>query len=271
MNVPERRSLPILAGLCSITFRHLSAATVAALAAASDLDGIEWGADRHLPPGETGLAHDLAKRCESLGLACPSYGSYLRAGELGDDDTRTVHAAVSEVMNTAVALGAPNVRVWCRWLSPGDATDLQRQRIIRDLRLIADMAAKRSLTVSLEHHVHTLTETAESSLDLLDRVGAENLYTYWQPVDGLGPNELVAELAALHDHLSHLHVFRWRSFEDRLPLAHGEDIWPHALRVASAPGRWTQARWAFLEYVKGDDPDQLEADAATLRGWLQPQ
>ena len=27
-------------------------------------------------------------------------------------------------------------------------------------------------------------------------------------------------------------------------------------------------RWAFLEYVRDDDPGQLAADAATLRTWL---
>ena len=38
-------------GLCSITFRDLSVDDVVALAADAGLAGIEWGADRHVPPG----------------------------------------------------------------------------------------------------------------------------------------------------------------------------------------------------------------------------
>ena len=43
--------MTIRPGLCSITFRDLAVDDVVALAAEAGLAGIEWGADRHVPPG----------------------------------------------------------------------------------------------------------------------------------------------------------------------------------------------------------------------------
>ena len=52
-------------GMCSITMRHLGADQVVALAVRAELAGIEWGADGHVPPGETGVAEAVARRCAS--------------------------------------------------------------------------------------------------------------------------------------------------------------------------------------------------------------
>ena len=42
---------PILAGVCSVTFRALSVEEVAQLAASAGVQAIEWGGDVHVPPG----------------------------------------------------------------------------------------------------------------------------------------------------------------------------------------------------------------------------
>ena len=139
--------MTILAGLCSITFRDLSADDVVALAAEAGLAGIEWGADRHVPPGSD--AGSVAGRCADAGLACPSYGTYLFAG-------RASATEVDAACATAVELGATNLRVW----APDEAG-------AADVADIADQAADRGLTVSLEFHPGTRTETAASTLALL--------------------------------------------------------------------------------------------------------
>ena len=90
-------------------------------------------------------------------------------------------------------------------------------------------------------------------------------------MDRLAPPELLDELRAVQADLSHLHVFRWTTDGARLPLASGADLWPDVLAEVSAahePSRWIADRFAFLEFVRDDDPEQLRADAATLRGWL---
>ncbi len=66
-----------------------------------------------------------------------------------------------------------------------------------------------------------------------------------------------------------MHAFTWgpTGIDDRHPLADGADLWPAALAVAaSAPG--PGPRPVLLECVRGDDPEQVVADAATLRRWI---
>ena len=88
----------IRSGLCSITFRALTTKEVLSVAVEAGLDGIEWGADVHVPAGELDVAADVADRCLDAGLACPSYGTYVVAGRTPGDE-------VARVVDTALALG----------------------------------------------------------------------------------------------------------------------------------------------------------------------
>jgi 3-dehydroshikimate dehydratase len=240
-------------GLCSVTFRQLPPEDVAQLAADHGLQGVEWGGDVHVPPGDLGRAKETAARCADLGVACPSYGSYLQAG-------RSTGGDVDTALDTAVALGARNVRVWCPWgLRPGaDATE-----VVAGLRSICSAAAARDLTVSLEFHPNTLTETAESAVSLLEALDADSLRTYWQPVAGTSVETALEQIDLLRPWLSSLHVFSWAADGTRLPLAGGDELWRAVLGSVDGGDRF-----AFLEFVRDDDPAQMAEDAATLRSWL---
>lgn len=247
-------------GLCSVTLRDHPAEVVIDIAAGAGLTAIEWGADRHAPPGDHRLAARLAAATTAAGLTTASYGSYLFA-------PRATDRAVEEVMDTALALGAPHVRVWTDRVGP-DPDPAVRVAIVSQLVAVAEAAADRALAVSLEFHPGTLTETAAATLALLDEVGAPNLFTYWQPPTGLPVAELLASWHEVQARVSHLHVFRWHSYEDRQPLAEGADLWPGVLGPPPVEVRWSAPRVAFLEFVRGDEPAQVVADAAVLRGWL---
>ena len=242
------------AGLCSVTFRQLPAEAIVDLAAEGGVEAIEWGADVHVPPGDTATAEKAAARCADAGVACASYGSYLAVGR---DPAET-----GPVIETAAVLGADNVRVWC----PDEGGTVAD--VARALDTIAMAAAEHDLTVSLEFHPGTLTETAASTLALLAEVEAPNVFTYWQPDPRLEPFQFLAELARVLEHLSHVHVFHWRADHRRLPLA-GAEWWSGALRIVrGTAGRWTGPRVAFIEFVPDDDPEQLAGEVATLRTWL---
>jgi sugar phosphate isomerase/epimerase len=245
-------------GLCSVTFRSLAPADVIEAAVAAGVEGIEWGADVHVPPGEEAIAGDVRARCADANVTCPSYGSYLAAGKSSPERTPPVLA-------TAATLGATNVRVWCPFgVPPGTDDDLFR-RAADDLATWSAMAADLGLTVSTEFHVGTLTETAQSTRDLLDAAGRpDNLFTYWQPVEG---RPLLDEAASIRSDVSHVHVFHWAPGGDRRPLAEG-DHWQGLLDELARPARFDGGRFAFLEFVRDESTDQLVADAATLRGWL---
>ncbi len=247
----------ITPGLCSVTFRSLTPTEVVEQAGRAGLKAIEWGGDVHVPEGDLRIAREVAARSHDAGLAVASYGSYLRAGRIDDP------SAIDRTLETAVELGAPNVRVWAKGARAAD-----------DLAVICSAAAARELTVSLEFHPGTSTETAAGTnalLEALDALGAGNLFTYWQPDPALTGPEQLDELDAVMPRLSHLHVFRWEPDGSRLPLAEGSDLWPAALARAGAAGEGPLGgRVAFLEFVRDDDPDQLVRDAATLRNWLVP-
>jgi 3-dehydroshikimate dehydratase len=243
-----------------VAFRHLSIEAVVRLAAAAQLDGIEWGGDVHVPSGDLRAARRAADACATAGLDAASYGSYLCAGR---DDS------FDAALETAVALGARNVRVWAGDRGSASADDPFRDEVAAALRRWCSAASDMGLTVSLEHHAGTLTDTAASSLRLLASVPAPNLRTYWQPRDGHAGTRDLDELAAVRPHLAHVHVFWWHDGATRFPLSEGMAFWQPALSgAASAPETPRGGRYAFIEFVKGDDPEQLLADAAALRSWL---
>lgn len=253
-------------GLCSVTFRRSSIAEVVDLAAAAGLEGIEWGADVHVRPGDRAAAAEAAERTRAAGLRVASYGSYLFAD--ADCD-----ANIGPVLETAAALGTDLVRVWCPFgVEPG-APAAERRLVVDRLASLARVARGHGMTLYLEFHGGTLTASARSTLALLEAVDADNLATAWQPPywDAVAlersPASAVADLALLAPWLAHLHVYEWSADGTRHPLAAGEPRWPAVLDAVSAAVRPDIERFALLEFVAGDDPAALAADAATLLGW----
>jgi sugar phosphate isomerase/epimerase len=249
----------VTAGLCSVTMRQLSVEEVARLAAEAGLRAVEWGGDVHVPPGDQAAIRRAVTATGVAGLECASYGSYLLAD--GDGAEATTRRA----LDTAVALGAPNVRVWTPFgVDPGSP---RTSEVVDALTIVAALAAERDLRIGLEHHAHTLTATVASTLDLLAAVDATNVFAYWQPpywLPARAPSADAADVASLGHRLSHLHVYEWASAEDRRPLAEGEARWRAVLAAVD-----DRPRTAFLEFVAGDDPGALLADARTLHAWLE--
>lgn len=243
----------IFPGLASVTFRALSPAAVIDVAVGAGLQGIEWGADVHVPPGDLVRAREVAKRTIDAGLRVASYGSYYRAGQ-GTSNQVDFEA----VLETAVGLGAPTIRVWA-----GPAEFLA---VVEDLLRIGELAAPAGVEIGTEFHEGTLTETAASAATLIDAV-AHPVRTYWQPPHDQTDDERRVGLTLLGHRVSNLHVFHWTRGEDgqiRRPLAEGRG-WSRFLETA---GRLPGDRWALLEFVAGDDPGHLRADATVLKSLL---
>lgn len=231
-------------------------------AVAAGLQAVEWGADVHLRPGDTAVAEKLARRCADAGLRCPSYGSYHAAGEPNSQP-------LESVLDTAAALGADVVRIWCAWGVEPDAPEKDVARVRDGVATAVEQARDRGLDIALEFHPGTLTATADSTRRLLDRLGADAPLVYWQPIPGQKPDPAVRDLGLLVSDLAHLHVFSWTEDGDRLPLATGRDLWERVLPLAQpTTDRWPAQRVAYLEFVADDDPAQLMHDAAVLRALL---
>ena len=245
-------------GLVSITFRGLPAGEVLREAADAGLGGIEWGGDVHVPHGDVDTAERVGSMTRDAGLATPTYGSYFRAGGEGP--------AWAGVQAGAVALGAPAVRVWAGGVGSDDADAGQRAAVAAALRDACDRAADAGLDVALEYHAKTLTDTAASTLRLLDEVDRPNLWTLWQTTNGASDDHSLENLRALQERVLHAHVFDWDTgFSTQRPLAEGADRWGRFLPELAAPGR---ERFCLLEFVKGGTVGQFREDAATLKGWI---
>jgi 3-dehydroshikimate dehydratase len=249
-------------GLVSISFRQLSPQEIVALCVESQLEGIEWGGDVHVPHGNLETASEVAKLTRDAGLEVAAYGSYYRAG------TRDHDLPFSKVLDSAIALGAPLIRVWAGNRGSADAGPGLRADVAKDLTACGTKAGEAGLAVALEFHGGTLTDTAESAADLMQELEGSGVRLYWQPPVGLPPESAAQGLRHVLPWVDNVHVFAWRKDNDgiaKLPLFEGAESWAlylNALRTAD------QDRWALLEFVRDNDPGNLPADAATLRSWL---
>ena len=248
-----------LPGLVSITFRQLSVEEIIALVAQAGLAAVEWGGDVHAPHGDEARAQAVARMGADAGLHVAAYGSYYRVGH---PETGPFEA----VLASAVALGAPHIRVWPGRQGSDSADEAYFQNVVADSRRIGDLAQAERTGIVYEFHANTLTDTNAAAVRLLQTVNHANVRPLWQPARYAAPADNLAGLEALRPWLEYLHVFHWHlQTGERRPLAEGEDLWQDYLAQAGHPDR---TRYALLEFVQDDAPEAFLRDAATLLRWL---
>lgn len=238
-------------GLVSVTFRALAPRAIVALVTRARLASIEWGGDVHVPPGELARAREVGQMTRDAGLTVSAYGSYYR-GATGPDFER--------VLETAVALGAPLIRVWAGDKASAAAAPADWAGVIADTQRVAALAAAAGCEIAFEFHSGTLTDTAATCVRLLHAVQHPAVGTYWQPLVGADVAENTAGLTAMLPWLRRLHVFHWGSDWTRYPLAAGADRWLPYLRLA-------RHVIPSIEFVRDDAPEAFLEDAQTLLRW----
>src|SRR5262245_16795172 len=117
--------MSLVPGLVSVTFRQLGPGEIIALAVEHGMRAIEWGGDVHVPVGDLVVAREVGRWCVDAGIIVEAYGSYYRG--IGD---------FAPVLETALALGAPRIRVWAGEL--GSAEEGDRGVVVEALRRAAE-------------------------------------------------------------------------------------------------------------------------------------
>lgn len=253
----------IYSGLCSVTFRKQAPEQLVDLVAQAKLDAIEWGGDVHVPTSDLTHAQKVGRMTLEKGLQVASYGSYYRLVKSEEENQ-----PFEWHLETAVALGAPMIRVWAGTVGSAEATESYRNRVVDESRRIAALAEEEGIVVSYEFHGNTLTDTTESAVALLKAVDHPNMRSYWQPPSQGTVEDALASLQAVQPWLTNLHVHHFPTVDgerQRLALSEGEERWDAYLQEAASA---EDDRFALIEFVCDDTSEQFLRDANALRGWL---
>lgn len=247
----SRRSAAVLTpGICSVTLRNNSVGEVVDIVSSAGLAGIEWGADVHVRDAATALEAGNATR--EAGLKVLSLGSYYRLGGFGD---------FGAVTALALTLNAPRIRVWAGETPSTDAGAKAWDDVVADAQRISEIAARDGLGIAFEYHGGTLTDTAETTLELMARVDRPNVGMYWQPAVGLTDQQAIASLLQVLDHVVGVHCFSWWPRRERLPLTGRKQLWHSVADILRENGAPTDM---MLEFVEGDLPENVTRDGDFL-------
>lgn len=246
-------------GLCSVTLRQLPAAAVIDVAATAGVRRIEWGADVHAPPRDIGRLRALGDASRAAGLTVASYGSYWRAGVSPPEE-------FGDLAQSANALGTGRIRVWAGDVGTDHADPDTWRRVTRALQEAGVVAAGHDLAIALEFHPRTLTDTVDSTMELLERVDAPNVGTYWQPRLDEPVAASVAGLRRLLPRVLGVHVFSWWPGDQRLPLVHRADLWHAVLDLLTTQ---IDPVDLLLEFVVDDEEARVRDDAQTLAALIE--
>lgn len=249
----------IYTGLVSITFRKLIAQDIIKLVSKAGLDGIEWGGDIHVPHGNIKIAKEVYKMTIDAGLDIAAYGSYYKVGCEKENDI-----TFEQVLETATILHAPTIRVWAGNRSSNDIDEDFRQKVINESKHIAELSQKAGITISIEYHPNTLTDTLDSAYKLFTDLDHPNIYSYWQAPLYLDHKERLIGLKRMKPWLSNIHVYHWISM-NRAPLLDGEKEWSEYINEIKGTGK---DHYMMIEFVKNDAPEQFLLDAKALKNML---
>ena len=248
-------------GICSVTFREKTVEEVIRLVKKSSLQAIEWGGDTHVPPSDLENAKRVGEQTRESGLKVSSYGSYYYAG-LGE--------SFEPFLKTAQALQTGSIRIWAKKMDfkkeIGKIDEVEFQKVVTDIKRAAQSAQSHGISIHLEFHQGTYTDTTESAKRLMDEIDERNVYLYWQPLAYLSVEECLAQIKELGSYISNIHVFHWDKNFNRFPLENGKKEWTEYIKQIQTYS--SNPHYFLLEFMKNNSVEQFEKDVLTFKNLI---
>ena len=237
-------------GLASVSFRSLTPEEIIKAVKEAGLSCVEWGSDVHAPCTDDDALDRIAALCRKEGIRCSSYGTYFRLGTNSTEE-------LLPYIRAAKRLGTDILRVWCGDRSFSEYTEAALPAFIQACREAAELAAAHQVTLCMECHHHTFTDSLQGALMLMQEVASPAFRMYWQPNQYRTEEENLRYAKAIAPYTEHLHVFHWNS-QNRYPLRDGLAQWRRYLSAFSGD------RTLLLEFMPDDRLESLQVEAHSL-------
>lgn len=242
-------------GLVSISFRQLTVDEIVAIMKESGLDRVEWGSDVHAPRDDSEKLNYIAELQKRSGITCSSYGTYYRLGVEPVDELYG-YAKAAKVLGTDI------LRIWCGNKNYGDLTEDEREAFIEEARSAAKVAEECGVTLCMECHNNTFTNTLEGALRLMESVDSPAFRMYWQPNQFTDAETNFRYAEAIAKYTVNIHVFNWEG-KEKYPLADGAELWQRYLTYFSGNES------LLLEFMPDGKPETLTTEADALRNIIK--
>lgn len=244
-------------GVCTISNTSRDVVDLIEHLGETEATGIEvWGRD-HI--GDDGArTGDIAAAAAVHDLEIPVYGSYLRAG------SDTFERDVDRELRIASELDADLIRVWAGDANYDDVASSDWDRIVSDLRTLAEEAERWDVEVTVERHDGTVTDRRAGATRLMDETPSA-VGLNWQPLfrhDAETVREDIEALAPLSNNV-HLQAVAEPGEHERCPLAFAYFDVPHVLETLDSNGF---DGYVEIEFVSDRVPYEaaLAADMAVI-------
>lgn len=238
-------------GLVSVSFRNLSPEKIVEEAKNAGLSCIEWGSDVHAPCKDIERLKRISALQSEAGLYCSSYGTYFR---IGSDNTDELIGYI----NAAKILGTDILRVWCGNKGSRAFSAEENAFIINECRKAAEIAEKNNVTICLECHNNTFTDTKEAAILLMKNVNSPAFRMYWQPNQFVSEEENLQYARLLAMFTKSIHIFNWKG-DERYKLSEGKEIWQKYLSF------FPDNKTLLLEFMPDDNIASLNEEAKAMK------
>ena len=238
-------------GLVSVSFRENSPEEILKAMKNAGLSHIEWGSDVHAPKDNIENLKEIANLQNEYGIICSSYGTYFRIGVTPEEEFEAY-------INAARILGTDILRLWCGNKNSEDYSEEEKLALFKECGKLADIAEESGVTLCMECHSGTYTNTEKSALELMKAVDSKSFLMYWQPQQFESFERNISYAQNISPFVKHIHVFNWKA-DKRFPLNSDIEIWKKYLKC------FDTNKTLLLEFMPDDKIESLKNESDALK------